>query len=146
MLTDLNNDDFNDDWETVDIPNLIVSNEKEKKILAERKLVEEADALLTEELFLGKKEFKEDKKEFKEDKKEFKEGKKEDKKEGKKEFKEEIDLLEKEKRKKEHVDRQKNEAQRIKKQKEERMRQKELYGEAKIDEYDEQYGDIEDKY
>jgi hypothetical protein len=136
MLTDFNDNDG--DWETVDIPNLIVPNEKEKKILAERKLVEEADALLTEELFLDKKENKEEGK--KENKEEGKKENKENKKEGKKDF----DLLEK--RKKEHVDRQKQEAQRVKKQKEERIRIKEVYGEAKIDEYDEQYGAIKDRY
>ena len=45
-------DDDNDDWETVNIPNLIINNEQEKIKLAERKLVEEADAILAKELFL----------------------------------------------------------------------------------------------
>jgi predicted nucleic acid-binding protein len=52
-------DDWEDDWENTDIPDLIVTSleetiknrERELKILEERKRMEEADLALSEELF-----------------------------------------------------------------------------------------------
>jgi len=127
----------NDDWETVDIPNLII-NEKEKNILEERKLVEEADAVLAKELFLEMTELKVINKPEEHNKLET------NKVEAKKINK--ADMLERENRRKKQVERQRMEAEKIRKKKEEKLRQKELYGEADVDEYDEKYGGIQDRY
>ena len=43
-----------DDWENIEIPDLYIlikNKEKEQRLLEERKLVEDADAELTEDLF-----------------------------------------------------------------------------------------------
>jgi hypothetical protein len=132
----------NDDWETVDIPNLII-NEKEKNILEERKLVEEADAVLAKELFLEMTELKVINKPEEHNKLEtnkLETNKVEAKKINK------ADMLERENRRKKQVERQRMEAEKIRKKKEEKLRQKELYGEADVDEYDEKYGGIQDRY
>ena len=45
-----------DDWENIEIPDLYIlikNKEKEQRLLEERKLVEDADAELTEDLFSG---------------------------------------------------------------------------------------------
>jgi Zn-dependent metalloprotease len=134
---DNDNDNDNDDWETVDIPNLII-NEKEKNILEERKLVEEADAVLAKELCLEMTEIKviEPSNKLEPSKKQEPSKKKEST----------IDLLERENRRKKQVERQRREAEKIRKKKEEKLRQKELYGEEDVDEYDEKYGGIADRY
>jgi len=128
----------NDDWETVAIPNLIVPNEKEQKILDERKIVEEADNVLAKELFLEMTEIKviEPSNKLEPSKKQEPSNKKENT----------IDLLERENRRKKQVEKQRREAEKIRKKKEEKLRQKELYGEADVDEYDEKYGGIADRY
>ena len=128
----------NDDWETVAIPNLIVPNEKEQKILDERKIVEEADTVLAKELFLEKPNINLETKNL--ETKNLEISRKEEKKINK------ADMLERENRRKKQVERQRMEAEKIRKKKEEKLRQKELYGEADIDEYDEKYGGIADRY
>jgi hypothetical protein len=133
----------NDDWETVAIPNLIVPNEKEQKILDERKIVEEADTVLAKELFLEKPNINLETKNLETKNLETKNleiSRKEEKKINK------ADMLERENRRKKQVERQRMEAEKIRKKKEEKLRQKELYGEADIDEYDEKYGGIADRY
>ena len=48
--------DQEDDWENIEIPDLYIlikNKEKEQRLLEERKLVEDADAELTEDLFSG---------------------------------------------------------------------------------------------
>lgn len=133
----------NDDWETVDIPNLIVPNEKEQKILDERKIVEEADTVLAKELFLEKPDINLETKNL--ETKNLETNKKEISiKEEKKINK--ADMLERENRRKKQVEKQRREAEKIRKKKEEKLRQKELYGEADVDEYDEKYGGIADRY
>ena len=149
---DWSKDDDNDDWETVNIPNLIINNEQEKIKLEERKLVEEADAILAKELFLDKKleeernKLKEESNKLKEESNKQKEPSKLETNKQNKQKESTIDMLERKNRRKKHVEMQRQEAQKIKKQKEERLRQKELYGEADVDEYDEKYGGIEDRY
>ena len=147
-------DDDNDDWETVNIPNLIINNEQEKIKLAERKLVEEADAILAKELFLDKKleeetnklETNKPKEPSKLESNKQKEPSKLETNKQNKQKESTIDMLERKNRRKKHVEMQRQESEKIKKQKEERLRQKELYGEADVDEYDEKYGGIEDRY
>ena len=137
-------DSDNDDWETVDIPNLIV-NEKEKKILDERKIVEEADAILAKELFLEKPDINiETTNKLETNKLETNKLETTNKLEEKKINK--ADMLERENRRKKQVEKQRREAEKIRKKKEEKLRQKELYGEADVDEYDEKYGGIADRY
>jgi hypothetical protein len=141
---DSDSDSDNDDWETVDIPNLIV-NEKEKKILDERKIVEEADAILAKELFLEKPDINiETTNELETNKLETNKLETTNKLEEKKINK--ADMLERENRRKKQVEKQRREAEKIRKKKEEKLRQKELYGEADVDEYDEKYGGIADRY
>jgi len=133
----------NDDWETVAIPNLIVPNEKEQKILDERKIVEEADTVLAKELFLEKPDInlENNKLETKNlETKNLENNKLEANKLNK------SDMLERENRRKKQVEKQRREAEKIRKKKEEKLRQKELYGEADVDEYDEKYGGIADRY
>jgi hypothetical protein len=128
----------NDDWETVAIPNLIVPNEKEKKILDERKIVEEADTVLAKELFLEKPDINLETKNL--------ETKNLETKNQEEEKIKKRDLLERENRRKKQVEKQRMEAEKIRKQKTEKLRKKELYGEADVDEYDEKYGSIADRY
>lgn len=111
-----------DNWENAIIPDL-----REKKLIEERKKVEEADNILTEELFFGKKlEYKGD------DNK--------------------LVYLEKEKpkcienRREKLIENQKQKSEFIKKKKMEQQRFKDIYGEAELDEYYELYGSIQDKY
>jgi len=111
-----------DNWENAIIPDF-----REKKLIEERKKVEEADNILTEELFFGKKlEYKGD------DNK--------------------LVYLEKEKpkcienRREKLIENQKQKSEFIKKKKMEQQRFKDIYGEAELDEYYELYGSIQDKY
>lgn len=138
----------NDDWETVDIPNLIVLNEKEQKILDERKIVEEADTVLAKELFLEKPDINLETKNLETKNLETKNLETNKKEISIKEEKKinKADMLERENRRKKQVEKQRREAEKIRKKKEEKLRQKELYGEADVDEYDEKYGGIADRY
>lgn len=111
-----------DNWENAIIPDF-----REKKLIEERKKVEEADNILTEELFFGKKlEYKGD------DNK--------------------LVYLEKEKpkcienRREKLIENQKQKSEFIKKKKMEQQRFKDIYGEAELDKYYELYGSIQDKY
>ena len=47
----LNDYSDDDNWETMEVPDLLVNSEASKKKLEERKQIEEADNLLTEDLF-----------------------------------------------------------------------------------------------
>lgn len=132
-----------DDWENAEIPDLVLNlqvsiknKERELKLLKERQLMEEADITLAEELIYGKHEI-------------INKFKTDDhfipinlvKKEKPTEL-----LALKEKKRKELEDKQKQEAQKQKEKKQKQKKQKELYGEAELDEYEEKYGYIEDKY
>ncbi len=127
-----------DDWETTEIPDLQVSiknKERELKLLEERKLVEEADRALTEELFSGKQKHIDL-----------------DLLEPVKICKQPVTKKEKQKnqeaikRQKEISEIQKAQSQKKREQKQKEKRHKELYGEAEADEYEEKYGYIEDQY
>lgn len=130
-------DDWEDDWENTEIPDLIINlqdtnknRERELKLLEERKLMEEADLALVEDLF---------------DKNKTKNVIVKDLKPVKKE-KPKYLQKEHEKKKEEQREKQKQESQKQKEKKKHDKKLKEIYGEAEIDEYDEMYGDIEDKY
>ena len=114
--------DLEDDWENLDLSDLLVVNEKREldlKRIEERKIVEEEDNVLTEELFSVMKSssnntFRTNK--IHEDRKEK--------------------LREK----------QKQVSKQLREIKERKKRSEELYGEATRDHYYEQYGNISDKY
>lgn len=134
MESKIDNDDYlEDEWETVVIPDLLGKKEKEsvsereRQILEERKLMEEADAALAEELFLNNKTRIQDKRIQDKQNHSFKPIIK-------------IDLQQI------NIENQKQESERLKKIKEDSMRIKEIYGEAEIDVYDELYGHIADPY
>lgn len=129
-----------EDWETTEIPDLITNlqvsmknKERELKLLEERKLMEEADLALAEELFSGKQNgdlalvqpVKLYKPEVKKEKQKSKEAIQ---------------------RQKEITEIQKAQTQKNKEKKQQAKRHKELYGEAEVDEYEEMYGYIEDQY
>ena len=127
-----NNDkEDDDDWETAIIPDL-----RERKLLEERKKVEEADNILAEELFSGLK-----KSDCNQDGNQ--DGNQDDK----------SVILKKPNNKKEKlmwkeklIENQKEKSEKIKKRKLEKTRLIDIYGEAELDEYDELYGSIQDKY
>jgi len=124
-----------EDWENIKIPDLLISienRERERRLIEQRKLVEEADAELAESLFSN------DPKEIKVEpplcdikpivtKRE-----------------KPRDLLEK--RQKELREKQINEAKKAREQKDHKKRLNETYGEAEVDLYDDMYGDIAEKY
>ena len=127
--------DWEDDWENTDIPDLLVSiqnKERELKLLVERKLMEDADLDLTEELFRGEQSQKkvESFAPIKLDKKEKPKS---------------LQMLQEQKRK-ELQEKQKQESQKQKERKQLQKKHKELVGEAEFDEYDERYGHLEDQY
>ena len=125
-----------DDWENMVIPDLLISienRERERRLIEQRKLIEDADTELAESLFSN------DPKEIKVQPtlcniKPIPIAKREKPK----------DLLEK--RQKELREKQINNAKKMREQKEHKKRLKETYGEAKSDLYDDIYGDIADKY
>jgi hypothetical protein len=126
--------DWEDDWENT-IPDLLVSiqnKERELKLLEERKLMEDADLALAEELFHGE---KEEKKEEAFVPVKF----------VKKEKPKDLQILQEQKRK-ELQEKQKQQSQKQKEKKQKEKKQKELFGEAEFDEYDDMYGHIEDQY
>jgi len=134
-MSELWNDD---DWETTEIPDLQVSiknKERELKLLEERKLVEEADKALTEELFSGKQHHVD--LGLLEPVKICKQPVTKQEKQKKQEAI---------KRQKEISEIQKAQSQKKREQKQKEKRHKELYGEAEADEYEEKYGYIEDQY
>lgn len=138
-MTDWKTDDWeNDDWETSAIPDLMISiesKEREAKVLKERKMMEEADAVLTEDLFSN--EERVDNKERKEKVYKFKSPIKKDKPK---------ELLEQ--RKQQLKEKQKLESQNLRDQIAKKMRSKEVYGEAEadVDMLEDTYGKIENKY
>lgn len=143
-------DDLEDDWENIKIPDLIINyqetvknKEREKRLLEERKMMEEADLALTNEL-------------FDETKKQINE--KNDNQyidrlnldkikivKLTKEKPEELKMLQIKKRN-ELIEKQKLLSQKIREKKQQQQKFKELYGEAEVDIYTEMYGGIEDKY
>jgi len=138
-------DDWEDDWENTDIPDLIVNlqdtiknRERELKLLEQRKRMEEADLALSEELFDEEKRNKRtnDNLALAEPIK-FVNATKEKPKQLQ---------LEQEKRRQELQEKQKQQSQKQKEKKKQDKRLKDIYGEAELYEYDEMYGDIEDKY
>jgi hypothetical protein len=131
--------DWEDDWENTEIPDLLVSiqnKERELKLLEERKLMEDADLALAEELFHGELE-------------KINESKKQESfvpvKLDKKEKPKNLQILQEQKRK-ELQEKQKQQSQKQKEKKQKEKKQKELFGEAEFDEYEEMYGHIEDQY
>lgn len=127
--------DWEDDWENTEIPDLLVSiqnKERELKLLEERKLMEDADLALAEELFHGEQAQK---------KVESFVPVKLDKKEKPKS----LQMLQEQKRK-ELQEKQKQQSQKQKEKKQQQKKHKELFGEAEFDEYEEMYGHIEDQY
>ena len=116
-----------DDWENAIIPDLI--SERERKLIEERKKVEEADGILVEELFLDSQK----KIEYNVDNKQLILKKKEKPKDV-------------ENRRENLIKNQKQKSELIKKIKLEKKRIQEIYGDAELDEYDEVYGSIQDKY
>ena len=116
-----------DDWENAIIPDLI--SERERKLIEDRKKVEEADGILVEELFSD---FQK-KIVYNLDNKQIILNKKEKPK----------DL---ENRRETLIKNQKQKSELIRKMKAEKKRIFEIYGDAELDEYDEVYGSIQDKY
>lgn len=138
-------DDWEDDWENTEIPDLIINleetiknRERELKLLEERKRMEEADLALSEELFDEEKRNKRtnDNLALAEPIKFVKATKEKPKQL----------QIEQEKRRQELQEKQKQQSQKQKEKKKQDKRLKDIYGEAELDEYDEMYGDIEDKY
>lgn len=138
-------DDWEDDWENTEIPDLIVNlqdtiknRERELKLLEERKRMEEADLALSEELFDEEKRNKRtnDNLALAEPIKFVK---------AKKDKPRQLQI-EQDKRRQELQEKQKQQSQKQKEKKKQDKRLKDIYGEAELDEYDEMYGDIEDKY
>ena len=142
-----------DDWENCEIPDLLVSinnKESELKLLEERKLVEEADLALAEDLFSQNKMKNESTdlallKSIKNVKPIFK----------KNENQKDEELLKCQqvikkqqtiKRHQELSEIQKNMSCKKREQKMNEKRHKELYGEAEADEIDEKYGYLGDEY
>jgi len=130
-------DDWDDDWENTDIPDLIINlqdtiknRERELKLLEERKKMEEADLALAEQLF---------------DKPQNKPILFDSNKSIKKEKPKELKMIQ-EKKKTELREKQKQQSQKQKAKQELNKRLKDIFGEAEEDEYNEQYGKIEDKY
>jgi hypothetical protein len=132
--------DWEDNWENNEIPDLLLASiqnkERELKLLEERKLMEDADLALAEELFNGEKE-------------KINESKKQESfvpvKLIKKEKPKDLQILQEQKRK-ELQEKQKQQSQKQKEKKKQQQKQKELFGEAEFDEYDDMYGHIEDQY
>lgn len=138
-------DDWEDDWENTEIPDLIVNlqetiknKEREARLLEERKKMEDADLILSEELFDEEKRNKRtnDNLALAEPIKFVKATKEKPK---------ELKILQ-EKKRQEQQEKQKQQSQKQKEKKLQQKRLKDIYGEAELDEYDEMYGDIEDKY
>lgn len=136
-------DDWEDDWENTEIPDLIVNleetiknRERELKMLEERKRVEEADLALSEELFDEEKRNKRTNENL---------ALLEPIKFVKKEKPKGLQILQDQKRKEQQI-KQKEESKKQKEKKLQQKRLKDIYGEAEYDEYDEMYGDIEDRY
>jgi hypothetical protein len=127
-----------DDWETTELPDLEISiknKERELKLLEERKLVEDADLVLAEELFSEKQQHVD--LALLEPVKICKQPVTKQEKQKKQEAI---------KRQKEITEIQKAQSQKKREQKQKEKRHKELYGEAEADEYEEKYGYIEDQY
>lgn len=135
-MTNNCDESWEDDWENIEVPDLQVSFEnkqRELKLLEERRLMEEADLALAEELFVEQTKKCNDDLALLEPIKFFKEKPKQLQ-------------IEQEKRRQELRERQKQQAHQEREKKKEQKKYKELYGEAELDEYDEMYGDLEDKY
>jgi len=137
-------DNWDDDWENIEIPDLIVNlqdtiknRERELKLLEERKMMEDAELVLAEDLFNKNQDKKQCKKIVIDDLEPVKFIKKDKPKE--------IKILQ-EKKRQELQEKQKEQSQKRKAKKMEVQRLKDIYGEADLDEYDERYGNIEDKY
>jgi hypothetical protein len=130
--------DWEDNWENNEIPDLLVSiqnKERELKLLEERKLMEDADLALAEELFNDEQE-------------KINESKKQELFVPVKPVKEKPKGLQnlQEHKRQELREKQKQQSQKQKEKKQKEKKHKELFGEAEFDEYDEMYGHIEDQY
>jgi hypothetical protein len=130
--------DWEDDWENNEIPDLLISiqnKERELKLLEERKLMEDADLALAEELFHGELE-KVDGSKTQESFVPVKPVKEKPK---------GLQILQ-EQKKKELQEKQKQQSQKQKEKKQKEKKHRELFGEAEFDEYEEMYGHLEDQY
>jgi hypothetical protein len=135
--------DWEDDWENNNIPDLLVSiqnKERELKLIEERKLMEDADLALAEELFNDEQEKKNESK-----KQELFVPVKPVNEKPVKEKPKGLQILQEQKRQ-ELREKQKQQSQKQKEKKQKEKKHKELFGEAEIDEYEEMYGYIEDQY
>ena len=121
-----------EDWEKIIIPDLI--KEQERRRLEERRKIEEADLNLTEDLFLDKGSISVSL--DLNDNSNSNPVVKKSKRENSIYFEKKRNILEREKEK----------LKMLRIAKEEKKRRMEMYGEAEIDEYDEQYGSVQDKY
>jgi hypothetical protein len=138
-------DDWEDDWENTEIPDLIVNlqetiknRERQLKLLEEQKMMEEAELVLSEELFDEEKRNKRTNANLAlAEPIKFVKTKKEKPKQLQ---------IEQEKRRQELQEKQKQQSQKQKEKKKQDKRLKDIYGDAELDEYDEMYGDIEDRY
>lgn len=131
-------DDLEEDWENIEIPDIqinqhekIKNKEREERLLEERRKMEEADLILANDLF-GKETIKNNKN--------FKpiiicKNEKQS------ELKKVIEM-----RRKNIIEKQKKESQKLNELKIKHKKQIEIFGEANRDEYEELYGNIENKY
>lgn len=138
--------DWEDDWENAEIPDLLLSviNKADQvKFWEERKLMEEDGNALVEELFDNEKANKRRDDNLKEQVLIVESIKMI--KNVKKEKPEEVKLLQ-EKKQKELQEKQKEQSKHLKAKKQLAKRIRETFGEAELDEYEEMYGNLEDKY
>jgi hypothetical protein len=114
-----------EDWESIDVPDLRNKEEEEKKLL-ERKLVEEADVKLTNELFQNEEKNKKNPEVIKE---------------------KEIEIVGIKNNKKCLPKLNSKKIGKSKKQiEEEKQREIEMFGESLLDEYEEKYGYLQEYY
>lgn len=129
-------ENWEDDWENTDLLDLQISlknRERELQLIEERKKMEEADLALAEELFVEQEKKYNNDLALVEPIKFVKEKPKQLQ-------------IEKENRRQELREKQKQQTQLQREKKKQAKYIRETFGEAELDEYDEMFGDLEDKY
>lgn len=129
-------ENWEDDWENTDLLDLQISlknRERELQLIEERKKMEEADLALAEELFVEQEKKYNNDLALVEPIKFVKEKPKQLQ-------------IEQEKRRQELREKQKQQTQLQRDKKKQAKYIRETFGEAELDEYDEMFGDLEDKY
>lgn len=126
--------EWEDDWEKIEIPDLLKNENdaKRQKILEERKLMDEAEIGLADELF------NETKPIISSQNSSIKQIQNIEKEKDRK--------LKQEQRRKEQENKQRMNSQIQREKREKQKRERELFGEAEVDEIYENYGYIADKY